>query len=60
MIKKRELEIFLSKLKVNPAPKFLMEQYTTPPYLAANLLYMAAYTFNDIIDKTVCDLGCGS
>ncbi|RLI05195.1 RNA methyltransferase, partial [Candidatus Bathyarchaeota archaeon] len=24
------------------------------------LLYMATYTFNDIINKTVCDLGCGS
>ncbi len=60
MIKKRELEIFLSNLKVNPVPKVLMEQYGTPPYLAANLLYMAAYTFNDIIDRGICDLGCGS
>lgn len=60
MIKKRELEIFLSKLEFYTTPKLLMEQYTTPPYLASNLLYMAAYTFNDIIGKTICDLGCGN
>ena len=59
MIRRKELEILLTRVKPHPKPKVLMEQYQTPPNVAANLLYMAAYTFNDIIGKTVCDLGCG-
>ena len=60
MIKKKELAIFLSKLETHLEPKLLLEQYATPSTLAANLLYMAAFVFNDIIEKKVCDLGCGS
>jgi len=37
-----------------------LEQYTTPEGIAANLLYIAAYTHNDIINKSVLDLGCGT
>jgi len=60
MAKKRELEILLSKVKPHPSPKPLMEQYATPPQTAATLLYVAAYTFKDIVGRKVCDLGCGS
>jgi len=60
IVRKRELEIFLAKIKPHPQPKLILEQYTTPPSLAANILYTAAYTFNDIICKSICDLGCGS
>ncbi len=59
MIRKKELEILLTKVELHPKPKVFMEQYSTPPDIAATLLYMATYTFNDIIGKTVCDLGCG-
>ncbi|MBS7610100.1 50S ribosomal protein L11 methyltransferase [Candidatus Bathyarchaeota archaeon] len=37
-----------------------MEQYTIPEDLAARILSLAAYTFNDIIGKFIVDLGCGS
>ncbi|MGP3667787.1 MAG: METTL5 family protein [Candidatus Bathyarchaeota archaeon] len=60
VVRKRELEIFLSKVKPHPQPKLILEQYTLPPNLAANILYTATYTFNDITCKSVCDLGCGS
>ena len=60
IVRKRELEIFLAKIKPHPQPKLILEQYTTPPSLAANILHTAAYTFNDIICKSICDLGCGS
>ncbi len=58
--KKRELEKLISKIGPHPEPKLFMEQYTTPPHIASTLLYTAAYTFGDILDKTVCDLGCGT
>ena len=37
-----------------------LEQYTISPSIAATMLYMAAYANNDIIGKTVLDLGCGT
>ncbi|WP_309492630.1 METTL5 family protein [Candidatus Hecatella orcuttiae] len=60
LVKRKQLERFLSQVKPHPAPKLSLEQYTTPAPLAAALLYTAAYTFDDIVGKTVCDLGCGS
>ena len=38
----------------------LLEQYPTPAPIAASVLYAAQMEHNDIIDKTVCDLGCGN
>jgi len=60
LIRKLDLERFLSKIKPHPSPKASLEQYTTSEVLAANVLYLAAYTFGDIIDKKVLDLGCGT
>ena len=60
LCKKRELEAFISKIGLHPEPKLFMEQYTTPPHIVSSLLHTAAYTFGDIIDKTICDLGCGT
>lgn len=57
---KRRLEIALSKLRPHPSPKTYLEQYTIPPNLAAEILYLAAYTYEDIVGKTVSDLGCGT
>jgi len=59
-VKKKTLESTLSKLKPHPKPKVTLEQYTTPPSLAASILHTAAYTYHDIAGKTVCDLGCGT
>jgi len=60
MVRKRDLEIALSQLEPHPSPKPNLEQYTIPPELAAEILYMAAYVYDDIINKKVVDLGCGT
>ena len=60
LIRKLDLELFLSKVAINPSPKANLEQYTTSPSIAATLLYLAAYTNNDIIGKRILDLGCGT
>jgi putative methylase len=44
----------------HPSPKAHLEQYTIPPEVAAEILYTATYIYNDIADKTVIDLGCGT
>ncbi len=60
LVRKRNLEIALSKVKPHPAPKAYLEQYTIPANVAAEFLYLAAYVNDDIIEKTVVDLGCGT
>ncbi|HID18442.1 TPA: methyltransferase domain-containing protein, partial [Candidatus Bathyarchaeota archaeon] len=60
LVRRRELEILLGKVKPHPKPDVHLEQYQTPPRLASTLLHMAAYTFNDLAGRTVCDLGCGT
>jgi putative methylase len=37
-----------------------LEQYPTPAPIAASVLYAAQMEHDDIIDKTICDLGCGN
>jgi len=60
LIRKLDLELFVASLQPQPNPQVQLEQYTTPEAIAANLLYLAAYTHNDIISKFVLDLGCGT
>lgn len=60
LVRKRNLEIALSKVKPHPSPKAYLEQYTIPANVAAEFLYLAAYVNDDIIEKTVVDLGCGT
>jgi putative methylase len=60
LIRKLDLELFLGGLEVMPNPKWELEQYTTPEQIAANILYIAAYTHGDIVGKRVLDLGCGT
>jgi putative methylase len=60
LIRKLDLELFLSTVAVNPSPKVNLEQYTISESIAATMLYIAAYTNNDIIEKMVLDLGCGT
>jgi putative methylase len=52
--------MLLSQVEPHSSPKPNLEQYTIPENIAATTLYIAAYTYNDIIDKTVLDLGCGT
>lgn len=60
LIRKLDLELFLSQVAVNPSPKVSLEQYTISESIAATMLYLAAYTNNDIMGKKVLDLGCGT
>jgi putative methylase len=60
LVRKRDLERALSQIEAHPLPNAYLEQYTTPSNVAAETLYLAAYIHDDIIDKTVMELGCGT
>jgi putative methylase len=60
IIRKLDLERFLSQIKPHPSPRASLEQYTVSEAAAATMLYIAAYTHDDIIGKAVLDLGCGT
>ncbi len=60
LVRKLDLERFLAKITPHPMPQARLEQYTISEAIAANMLYLAAYTNNAIIGKKVLDLGCGT
>jgi len=60
LIRKLDLELFLSQIQPHPHPQAHLEQYTVSEAVAATMLYLAAYTHDDVIGKTVLDLGCGT
>ncbi|MFP3984895.1 MAG: METTL5 family protein [Candidatus Bathyarchaeia archaeon] len=60
LVRKLDLELALSNIEPHPSPQAYLEQYTITTEVAAELLYIAAYTYNDIIGKTIADLGCGT
>src|SRR5665647_1713781 len=60
LIRELDLERFLSQVVSQPNPKVHLEQYTVSEQLAANMLYIAAYANDDIVGKSVLDLGCGT
>ncbi|NWF87426.1 methyltransferase [Candidatus Bathyarchaeota archaeon] len=60
LVRKLELERFLSRIALQQSPKPNLEQYTIPVDIASTMLYIAAYTYGDIIGKKVLDLGCGT
>ena len=55
-----DLEEMLGRLRPHPDPDPWLEQYTTPAKVAAEMLFTAAYIYDDIEDKLVADLGCGT
>ncbi len=57
--KKKHLEMAIQKVPKHPNPKVNLEQYSTPATIAADLLWNA-YSLEDIADKKVMDLGCGT
>ena len=59
MPSKKQLAIILSQLKSNPSPDPKLEQYEIPGNLAAEIINHALLS-EDIRDKVVLDLGCGS
>jgi putative methylase len=60
LARRLDLERTLQQVEPHPSPKASLEQYTLPVDVAAELLFIAAYIHDDIIDKTVADLGCGT
>ncbi|PSG98990.1 MAG: hypothetical protein BRC29_02570 [Nanohaloarchaea archaeon SW_7_43_1] len=58
-MKKSKIAIELSKLKGFRNPKISLEQYMTPPELAADILHNA-YMQDDVEGKEVLDLGTGT
>jgi len=60
LVRKLDLEIALSRIGPHPSPEAKLEQYTITPKLAADLLYTAAYSYDDIEGREVADLGCGT
>jgi len=60
LVRKVELEMLLSHIESHPSPRADLEQYTIPTDVAATMLYIAAYSNNDIVNRTVVDLGCGT
>jgi putative methylase len=60
LIRKLDLERLLFQIEPHSSPKVSLEQYTVSEAVAAKMLYIAAYTNDDIIGKTVLDLGCGT
>jgi len=60
LVRKLDLEKAIVEIQPHPAPKAYFEQYTIPSDVAAEILYIATYIYNDIAEKTVVDLGCGT
>ncbi|MGZ7067783.1 MAG: METTL5 family protein [Methanobacterium sp.] len=57
--KKRHLEIILQNIPSPKSPKVDLEQYSTPAYIAADVLWNA-HSLGDVEGKKVIDLGCGT
>lgn len=60
LVRKLDLAKALARVEPFLSPKAHLEQYTITTRAAAELLYLAAYTYDDIVDKSVIDLGCGT
>lgn len=60
LLRKLDVEMLLSRVQPHPSPRPDLEQYTIPVDVAATVLYIAAYTYGDIVGKRVLDLGCGT
>lgn len=58
-MKQKNLEMLLQKVPTYERPNPFIEQYMTPANIAADIIF-TAYRFNDIQDKKVLDLGCGT
>ena len=58
-MKKKELELLLESLPPPKTPTPSLEQYITPASIAADIIFFA-HLNNDIQNKAVIDLGCGT
>lgn len=60
LVRRLDLERLLQSVETHPSPKAFLEQYTIPVDVGADMLFQAAYAHDDVIEKTVADLGCGT
>lgn len=60
LVRRFDLEKTLAEINVHPNPKVWLEQYTIPTSTAADILHIAANVYDDIVEKRVVDLGCGT
>ncbi len=60
LVRRLELERVLLQVEPHPSPRAYLEQYTVPVRVASEMLFIAAYTNDDVECKTVVDLGCGT
>lgn len=58
-MKLKTLEGYLQQLKGFEKPKIELEQYVTPPHIAAVALYTIQTQFEDLESSMVLDAGCG-
>ncbi len=58
-MKRKYIEIILEECYEYKKPKIFYEQYITPTDIASEMLHLA-YMYNDINDKYILDLGCGT
>ncbi len=58
-LRRKKLEIALSRLRRHPGPSPRLEQYDLSPRAAADVLFWA-WRNGDIEDRAICDLGCGT
>jgi putative methylase len=57
---RKQLEITLESVPPHPAPKIQLEQYTITSHMASEMLFISAIMHDDIKDRYVIDLGCGT
>ena len=60
LVSQKALELVLQDLETFSNPKPELEQYPLTPRAASFLLSTISNTFNDIENKIICDLGCGT
>jgi putative methylase len=60
MMKKVNLKIILQKIPRHPNPKIWYEQYTIDSNSASEILWIAHTIYNEIFNKKIMDLGCGT
>ena len=59
IMKLKNLQALLEGFEPPPEPKIELEQYPTPPRLAAEVIFNASNSYGDIEGKKIADLGCG-
>jgi putative methylase len=60
LVRRLDLERVLQQAEPHPSPKASLEQYPIPVEVASEILFLAGHMNDDIVGKTVADLGCGS